>query len=202
MNLYETKYSNYNYIAGVDEVGRGCLFGPVVACAIVMPKDFDYSEINDSKKLSKKKRERLYDYILEHAITYSVVEIDNEVIDEINILEASKLAMKKCIENLKVCDVVLIDAVKLDIDILSESIIKGDSLSYSIACASIIAKVHRDKLITELAIKYPYYSLETNMGYGTKKHLEGIYEYGITKYHRLSFSPVAEYKGKVIDEVE
>lgn len=199
MNYYEMKYDKYEYIAGVDEVGRGCLFGPVVACAIVMSKDFDYSEINDSKKLSKKKRERLYDYIIDNAICYSIVEIDNNIIDEINILEATKLAMKKCVSELKDCDVVLIDAVKLDLDILSEAIIKGDSLSYSIACASIVAKVYRDNLITKLAKKYPYYSLDTNMGYGTKKHLEGIKEFGITKYHRLSFSPVNEYKGKVID---
>ncbi len=202
MNQYELKYKEYNYIAGVDEVGRGCLFGPVVACAIVMNKDFDYSEINDSKKLSKKKRERLYDYILENAICYSVVEIDNVVIDEINILEATKRAMHQAILELEDCDVVLLDAVKLELDILNESIIKGDTLSYSIACASIIAKVHRDKLVCELAKKYPYYSLETNMGYGTKKHLEGIKEHGITKYHRLSFSPVHEYRGKVVDEVE
>lgn len=199
MNYYEMKYDKYEYIAGVDEVGRGCLFGPVVACAIVMSKDFDYSEINDSKKLSKKKRERLYDYIIDNAICYSIVEIDNNIIDEINILEATKLAMKKCVSELKDCDVVLIDAVKLDLDILSEAIIKGDSLSYSIACASIVAKVYRDNLITKLAKKYPYYSLDTNMGYGTKKHLEGIKEFGITKYHRSSFSPVNEYKGKVID---
>lgn len=202
MNHYETLYKEYNYIAGIDEVGRGCLFGPVVACAIVMKKDFDYSEINDSKKLSKKKREKLYDYILENAICYSIVEIDNKVIDEINILEATKKAMKQCIKELEHCDFALIDAVKLDIDIPSEAIIKGDTKSFSIACASIIAKVYRDRIVEELAIKYPYYSLETNMGYGTKKHLEGIKEYGITKYHRLSFSPVSEYKGKVIDPVE
>lgn len=201
MNQYEIKYSSYNLIAGVDEVGRGCLFGPVVACAIVMEKDFDYSEIDDSKKLSKKKREKLYDYILHHAISYSVVEIDNTVIDEINILEASKLAMRKCLDNIEY-DIALIDAVELDLDKDSESIIKGDTLSYSIACASIIAKVYRDKIMCDFAKKYPHYSLETNMGYGTKKHLEGIKEYGITKYHRLSFSPVYEYKGNVIDEVE
>ncbi len=202
MNSYENKYSDYDYIAGVDEVGRGCLFGPVVACAIVMKKDFDYSQINDSKKLSKKKRENLYQYILDNAICYSISEIDNTVIDEINILEATKLAMTNSINSLECCEVVLIDAVKLDLDVMSESIIKGDTLSYSIACASIVAKVYRDNLVSNLAKSYPYYSLETNMGYGTKKHLEGIKEFGITKYHRLSFSPVDEYKGKVIDEVE
>lgn len=202
MNSYENKYSDYNFIAGVDEVGRGCLFGPVVACAIVMKKDFDYSQINDSKKLSKKKRESLYQYILDNAICYSVVEIDNTVIDEINILEATKLAMRKSISELEHCDFVLIDAVKLELDIPSEAIIKGDTLSYSIACASIVAKVYRDNLVSKLAEKYPYYSLETNMGYGTKKHLEGIKKVGITKYHRLSFSPVDEYKGKVVVEQE
>lgn len=203
MNKFEKEYSNYDYIAGVDEVGRGCLFGPVVAACVVMPKDFDYSEINDSKKLSKKKRERLYDHIIDNAISYAVCSIDNNVIDEINILEASKLAMKQAISDIDVnIDVVLIDAVKLDIDILSESIIKGDTLSYSIACASIVAKVTRDRYVEELAKEYPYYSLETNMGYGTKKHLEGMEKHGICKYHRKSFSPVTKYveEGKEVME--
>ncbi len=197
MNQYELKYRDYKYIAGVDEVGRGCLFGPVVAACVIMPKDFDYSEIKDSKKLSKKKRELLYNYIVENALSYSVSVISNDVIDEINILEASKLAMKESIEKLTIePEVILIDAVKLELEVLSEAIIKGDDKSYTIACASIIAKVERDNLITALAKEYPYYSLETNMGYGTKKHKEGIAKHGITKYHRKSFSPVSDYLNK------
>ncbi|MFV0499320.1 MAG: ribonuclease HII [Bacilli bacterium] len=202
MNYYENKYREYEYIAGVDEVGRGCLFGPVVACSIVMEKNFDYSQINDSKKLSKQKREILYDYILDNCICYSVTEIDNTIIDKINILEATKLAMKTCINDLKYCNIALIDAVKLDCDCETIPIIKGDTLSYSIACASIIAKVYRDRLITKLAKNYPYYSLETNMGYGTKKHIEGLRDYGITPLHRISFNPVREFKGKTAQLIE
>ncbi len=197
MNKYEKLYSNYQNIAGIDEVGRGCLFGPVVASCVIMPKDFDYTGINDSKKLSKKKREMLYEYILEHCICYSTSFVDNQVIDEINILEATKLAMKNALSTMDVNpDFLLIDAVKLDTPIASEAIIKGDTLSYSIACASIIAKVERDNYISKLAKEYPYYSLETNMGYGTKAHIEGMKNHGITKYHRLSFSPVSDYQKK------
>ncbi len=192
MNKFETEYKNYNLIAGVDEVGRGCLFGPVVAACVILPKDFNFSDIKDSKKLSRKKRELLYNYIINNCIEYSVTSIDNNIIDQINILQATKLAMKKSIYDLKNRpDIVLIDAVKLEISIENRSIIKGDTLSYSIACASIIAKVTRDRYVTSLAKKYPNYSLETNMGYGTKKHIEAIYEYGITKYHRQSFEPIA-----------
>ncbi len=194
MNKYELLYKSYNNLAGIDEVGRGCLFGPVVAACVILPKDFDFTNIKDSKKLSKKKREQLYEYIIDNCICYSVSFIDNKVIDEINILEATKLAMKESISKLSVKpDYLLVDAVKLDIDIENTAIIKGDTLSYSIACASIIAKVERDNYVTSLAKEYPYYSLETNMGYGTKAHIEGIKSHGITKYHRITFAPVSEF---------
>ncbi len=193
MNSYELKYHTYDYIAGVDEVGRGCLFGPVVAAAVILPKDFDFSKIDDSKKLSKKKREMLYETIIRSAICYNVAFIDNNEIDKVNILKATKQAMKQALVSLRIVpDVVLIDAVKLDVNYISESIIKGDTLSYSIAAASIVAKVSRDNYITSLSNEYPQYDLANNMGYGTKKHVEALYKYGATKYHRKTFRPVSE----------
>ncbi len=196
MNNFELKYENFEHIAGVDEVGRGCIFGPVVAAAVILPKNFDFSQIDDSKKLSEKKRLELYDYIISNAISYSIAEVDNEVIDSINILEASKLAMLKAVNSLDMHpDVVLIDAVDLKLPMLSESIIKGDSLSYSIAAASIIAKVYRDNLITELAKDYPGYGLESHKGYPTKAHKEALETLGVTKLHRKSYAPVKKLLG-------
>lgn len=182
-----------NLIAGVDEVGRGPLVGPVVCAAVILPKDFDDNRINDSKKLSEKKRELLYSVIMENAISVGIGMCSNEVIDKINILEATKKAMKEAINNLSVKpEHVLIDAVKLDLNIPSTSIIKGDAKSISIAAASIIAKVTRDRMMIELDKIHPEYDFKSNKGYGTKKHIDAIYKYGVLKEHRKTFAPVSE----------
>ncbi len=182
-----------NLIAGVDEVGRGPLVGPVVTAAVILPKDFYDERINDSKKLSEKKRELLYSVIYENAISIGIGISSNEVIDKINILEATKRAMKEAINSLSVLpEHVLIDAVKLDINIPSTSIIKGDAKSQSIAAASIIAKVTRDRMMIELDKKHPEYDFKSNKGYGTKKHIEAIYKYGVLKEHRKTFAPISE----------
>ena len=175
-------------VAGVDEVGRGPLVGPVVCACVILPKDYFNEEINDSKKISEKKREKLYDTIMQDAISVGIGMSSEKVIDEVNILEATKLAMKEAINNSKIKPQhVLIDAVKLDIDIPSTSIIKGDAKSQSIAAASIIAKVTRDRMMDELDEKYPQYLFKKNKGYGTKAHIEAIKKYGITDIHRPSF---------------
>lgn len=184
-------------IGGVDEVGRGPLIGSVVAACVVLPEDFHLEGLTDSKKLSEKKRNLFYDIIQEQALAIGVGIIDEKKIDEVNIYEATKLAMKEAIKNTNIkLDHVLIDAMPLDIPIPTTSIIKGDSKSISIAAASVIAKVTRDKMMYELDQKYPMYDLKHNKGYPTKKHLEAIQEYGITKYHRLSYGPVKEYQDK------
>ncbi|HRF36924.1 MAG TPA: ribonuclease HII [Clostridia bacterium] len=178
----------YKYIAGVDEVGRGPLAGPVVCAAVIMPIDDLIEGIDDSKKLSEKKRNMLSDLIKEKAICYNIEEISPEKIDEINILEATKLCMKNALEGLSIKpDVALIDALKLDIDIPVLNIIKGDFLSYSIGAASIIAKVYRDNLMVQMAEKYPQYSFEKHKGYGTAAHIAAIKEFGATPIHRRSF---------------
>ena len=184
-------------IGGVDEVGRGPLIGSVVAACVVLPEDFHLEGLTDSKKLSEKKRNLFYDIIQEQALAIGVGIIDEKKIDEVNIYEATKLAMKEAIQNTNIkLDHVLIDAMPLDISIPTTSIIKGDSKSISIAAASVIAKVTRDKMMYELDQKYPMYDLKHHKGYPTKKHLEAIQEYGITKYHRLSYGPVKEYQDK------
>lgn len=176
-------------IAGVDEVGRGPLAGPVCVAAVIMPLDDLIEGIDDSKKISEKKRNVLYEQIKEKAIAYSVQLVDEQTIDKINILEATKLAMKKAIEDLSLRpDIVLVDAIsKLDVDVEIRGIVKGDALSYSIGCASILAKVTRDNLMVELAKEYPEYGFEKHKGYGTKQHIEALKEYGPCIYHRLSF---------------
>ena len=187
---FERKYleQGKNYIAGVDEVGRGPLCGPLVCCAIIMPMDDIIEGVDDSKKLSAKKREYLYDLILKKAIAYKICSADHSVIDEINILEATKRCMKECVENLSPTpDVVLIDALKLDISVPQESIIKGDLHSYSIGAASIVAKVYRDRLMEDYDKLYPQYDLASNKGYGTKKHIQAIKEYGPCPIHRKTF---------------
>ena len=191
-------YNNeINFIAGIDEVGRGPLVGPVVTAAVILPKDFYDERINDSKKLTEKKRELLYDVIMENALSVGIGISSPEVIDETNILNATKKAMIEAINNLSIKpEHLLIDAVKLDIDIPQTSIIKGDAKSQSIASASIIAKVTRDRMMVELDKKYPMYDFKHNKGYGTKKHIEALYKYGPLKEHRKSFAPVSELTNK------
>ena len=176
-------------IAGVDEVGRVPLAGPVCVACVMMPLDDFIEGVDDSKKISEKKREQLFEEIKEKAICYSIQMVNEQTIDEINILEATKLAMKNAIEDMSVKpDVVLVDAIsKLDTNVEIRGIIKGDALSYSIGCASILAKVTRDRLMCDLAKEYPEYGFEKHKGYGTKQHIEALKEYGPCVYHRLSF---------------
>ena len=185
-------------IAGVDEVGRGPLIGPVVAAAVILPKRFKLEGLTDSKKLSEKKREQFYEVIKKEAIAIGIGVISEKRIDEINIYEATKEAMYEAISNLNPKpEHILIDAMKLDLSVPSTSIIKGDLLSISISAASVIAKVTRDHMLYEIDKEYPMYDLKNNKGYGTKKHIEAIKKYGITKYHRLSYKPVSDYKDKI-----
>lgn len=187
-NLYK---EGVTLIAGVDEVGRGPLIGPVVACACILPVNFYHKDIKDSKKLSEKKREEMYKIIKENAISIGLGIVSEKVIDEVNIYEATKIAMKEAIKNLNITpEHILIDAMKLELNIPSTSIIKGDAKSESIAAASIIAKVTRDHMLGEMDKEYPMYDLKNNKGYGTKKHLEALQTYGPCKYHRVSYSPV------------
>ena len=175
VDLYKYENELYDngieYIGGVDEVGRGPLIGSVVAACVVLPKGFVLGGLTDSKKLSEKKRDEFYDIIMEKAIVNTNIKLEH----------------------------VLIDAMPLDIDVPTTSIIKGDANSISIAAASVIAKVTRDRMMYELDRVYPMYGFASNKGYGTKKHIEAIKEHGITKYHRLSFKPVSDYKDKLVD---
>ena len=186
---------NLNIIAGVDEVGRGPLIGPVVAACVVLPKDFVLEGLTDSKKLSEKKRDKFYEYIKENALAYGIGIISPEVIDEVNIYEASKLAMIEAINEVRKqisLEHVLIDAMPLDLDIETTSIIKGDAKSISIAAASVIAKVTRDKMMYELDKKYPEYGFSKHKGYPTKLHLSKIKELGLIEGYRKTYGPVKE----------
>lgn len=197
MKEYENELykKNIKLIAGVDEVGRGPLAGPVVCAAVILKEDYENDKINDSKKLTEKKREALYDVIMREALSVGIGISSEDVIDEINILQATKKAMTEAIKNLDIKpEHVLIDAVKLeDLDIPQTSIIKGDAKSISIAASSIIAKVTRDRMMIELDKKHPEYDFKNNKGYGTKKHIEAIRKYGIIKEHRKTFAPCDEY---------
>lgn len=187
---YEKKYydNGYTLVAGIDEAGRGPLAGPVCIAMVIMPQDNIIEEINDSKKLSEKKREMLYDKIINTAIAYQIELVDEKTIDRINILNATKLGMLRCIENISVVpEITLIDAVKLDTDAKTESIIHGDALSYNIASASILAKVTRDRLMLELDKKYPEYNFKKHKGYGTAEHISALKKYGKCEIHRDSF---------------
>lgn len=176
------------YICGVDEVGRGPLAGPVTCAAVIMPLDALIEGVNDSKKVSKKKRERLAEEIKKNAVAYSVVSYDNAVIDDMNILNATKACMRDAIMSLSVTpDVVLIDAVKLDLPVRTVSVVHGDALSYSIAAASIIAKVHRDAFMAEMDEKFPGYGFSRNAGYGTAEHIAALKSLGATPIHRRTF---------------
>lgn len=180
------------YIAGVDEVGRGPLAGPVVCAALIMPLDEEslVVGVDDSKKLSEKKREELALLIKERALCYTIVEIDEKTIDKINILEATRLGMKKAIESLEIPpEIVLTDGnMTIDTHFAQRSIIGGDALSYSIGAASIIAKVHRDHIMDEYAKTYPQYAFEKNKGYGTAAHIQGIKEHSLCPIHRRTFT--------------
>lgn len=181
-------------IAGVDEVGRGPLVGPVVAAAVILPLYYQLDGLNDSKKLTEKQRNKFYDILMNDAISIGIGIKDAKVIDEINIYEATKLAMKEAINNLKIQpEHVLIDAMPLDITINRTSIIKGDAKSISIAAASVIAKVTRDRMMYELDLKYPMYNYKKNKGYPTKEHVNAINKYGIIDGYRLTYGPVKDY---------
>ncbi|KAB7668623.1 ribonuclease HII [Bacillus sp. B1-b2] len=195
INSYERKLrkEGYTYIAGIDEVGRGPLAGPVVTAAVILPADFYLPGINDSKKLSEKKRELYYEKIQAEAIAIGIGMIDPEEIDRINIYQATKKGMLEAIQSLnRIPDYLLIDAMNLTTPYPSQSIVKGDSKSVSIAAASIIAKVTRDRLMKDLDKEYPDYHFASNMGYGTKDHLHALELVGISKHHRKSFSPIKE----------
>ena len=197
MKAFDIETGGEGYIGGIDEAGRGPLAGPVVAACAGLPESFDVLGVDDSKKLSQKKREELYDIITEKALAWGVGIADNETIDEINILQATKKSMKEAAEKAgemlrrkKGCriDVLLLDAASLEgVDIRQESVIKGDAKSLSIAAASIIAKVTRDRMMIDYHEQYPHYGFDSNKGYGTKAHYEGIYKYGITPIHRKTF---------------
>lgn len=184
---------NIKLIAGVDEVGRGPLCGPVVAAACILKENYYIEGLNDSKKLTEKKRDKLFDILINDCVSYGIGIVSPKRIDEINILEASKEAMKIALDNLSVKpEHVLIDAVKLDIDTPSTSIIKGDAKSASIAAASIIAKVTRDRMMYELDKEYPEYGFASHKGYPTKKHIEAVKEHGVLDFYRFTFSPISE----------
>ena len=189
MSVFEEEYKDYQYICGIDEVGRGPLAGPVVAGAVILPKDDMILYLNDSKKLSEKKREMLYDEIMNRAVATGIGMASPARIDEINILQATYEAMRMAIDNLKVRpDILLNDAVTIpQVDILQVPIIKGDAKSISIAAASIIAKVTRDRLMVEYDKVLPGYDFASNKGYGTKAHIAGLKELGPTPIHRRSF---------------
>ncbi len=189
MSTFEEEYKDYPYICGIDEVGRGPLAGPVVAGAVILPKDDMILYLNDSKKLSEKKREMLYDEIMNRAVATGIGMASPARIDEINILQATYEAMRMAIDNLKVRpDILLNDAVTIpQVDILQVPIIKGDAKSISIAAASIIAKVTRDRLMVEYDKVLPGYDFASNKGYGTKAHIAGLKELGPTPIHRRSF---------------
>lgn len=197
MDEYELKLNKDNilFVAGVDEAGRGPLVGPVVSACVVLPINYKLKGLNDSKKLNEKKRNELFDILMKDALGIGIGIVDNKRIDEINILEATKesmiLAINNCLKQTKI-EHILIDAVKLNIDIPTTSIIKGDSLSKSIAASSIIAKVTRDKIMYELDKLYPMYDYKSNKGYPTKKHLESIKKHGIINEYRKSYKPVKE----------
>lgn len=182
-----------NYVAGMDEVGRGPLIGPVVTACVILPKNFKLEGLTDSKKLTEKTREKFYDYIMEHALSIGIGMMDEKIIDEVNIYEATKLAMYQAVENSLIKpEYVLIDAMKLDkLSMPSTSIIKGDAKSISIAAASVIAKVTRDRMMIELDKKYPMYGFKSHKGYPTKKHVEAIEKYGLIDGYRKTFKPIS-----------
>lgn len=206
MDLYkyenELKKQNYKYIAGTDEAGRGSMAGPLVVAAVILPSDEIIEGLNDSKQLTSKKRAALYNEIIEKAIEYKVEIINVSEVDRLNVYQASKQGMEKCIQKMQSpVDFVFSDAIQLELEIPNLSLIKGDAKSASIAAASIIAKVTRDNIMIELAKKYPEYGFDKHKGYVTKHHLEMLELHGPTEIHRRSFAPVerALYKQTSFD---
>jgi len=195
---YENQYycKEIKYIAGCDEAGRGCLLGPVVAGAVILPKNFSCDLINDSKQLTEKQREEAYLIIKEKAIAWAVAEVSPEEIDEINILNASRKAMQLALEKLNHrVDMILTDAVKMKVDIPFEAIIHGDAKAQCIAAASIMAKVTRDHICYELDKQYPLYKIAKHKGYGTKEHMEALDKYGPVEHlHRFSYAPIKKFR--------
>lgn len=182
-----------NLIAGVDEVGRGPLIGPVVAAAVILPKNYKLDGLTDSKKLSEKKRDKFYEIIKRDAISIGIGLMDEKVIDDVNIYEATKLAMKEAINNLDINpEHILIDAMPLELSIPTTSIIKGDAKSESIAAASVIAKVTRDKMMYDLDKEYPMYGFKNHKGYPTKKHIDALKEYGLIDGYRKTYQPIKD----------
>lgn len=185
----------YRLIVGTDEAGRGCLLGPVFAAAVILPIGYESPLINDSKKLSAKQREKAFEEITNNAIAYAISSVDPDTIDEVNILNASRMAMKQAIDTLNHdFDLILTDCMKIKgYDVPVIDVVHGDALSQSIAAASILAKVSRDRLCEELDEKYPEYNIKKNKGYGTKDHLEALKKYGPVKHlHRFSYAPVKD----------
>lgn len=198
-NLYE--YENdlhdkgYNFIAGLDEAGRGPLYGPVVAACVVLPNDFILEGLTDSKQLTEKKREKFFPIIKEEALAYGIGIVSSEEIDKINIYEASRKAMMIALEEVREkikVDYVITDAMPLNIDIECLPIIKGDAKSISIAAASVLAKVTRDHMMEEVDLKYPMYGFKKHKGYPTKDHIEAIHKYGLIEGYRKTYGPVKE----------
>ena len=189
MKVYEKEYASKGLICGIDEAGRGPLAGPVVAAAVILPEDVDYIYLNDSKKVTEKRREALFEQIVSTAVSYGIGVVSHDIIDDINILQATYMAMRLAVENMNVKpEVCLVDAVNVpELDIFQVPIIKGDAKSISIAAASVLAKVTRDRMMAGLGEKYPQYGFEKHKGYGTKAHMEAIREFGPCPEHRKTF---------------
>ncbi len=188
--MLKQKFSKYTYEAGTDEAGRGCLAGPVVAAAVILPDNFKHELLNDSKQLTEKQRIELRPYIEKNALAFAVCFLDEKKIDEVNILQASILAMQTAIGNLKIKpEFIIVDGNKFKPykDIPHQTIVKGDAKYKSIAAASVLAKTYRDGFMEKIAIEHPQYHWQKNKGYPTKQHRDAIREFGVTKYHRMSF---------------
>ena len=196
-------HEGYDRIAGVDEAGRGPLVGPVVAGAVILPKNYKLEGLNDSKQLSEKKRNQYYDILMKDALAIGIGIVDAKTIDEINIYAASRLAMKKALDDLKIKpDYILTDAMPIELDTPLEAIIHGDALSMSIAAGSVIAKVTRDRLMEELDKLHPEYEFKNHKGYPTKKHLELLSKHGPLENYRFTYKPVRALMDKEIKKEE
>ncbi|WP_027334033.1 ribonuclease HII [Mycoplasma elephantis] len=190
---YEKKYwdNKINFICGTDEAGRGCCAGPLVCACVIFPKNYQNILINDSKKISNNKRNKLFNIIINDAIDYSIIFISSKEVDELNPKKASKLGMKRCIENLKIIpEIVITDYENIDIKIKQDNLIKGDQKSITVAAASILAKVSRDNYMIDLDKKYPNFMFKKHKGYCTKMHNNAIKKYGITPEHRVSYKNI------------